>query len=94
MPVSFELSEASPNPFNNSTSIVMGVPTSSNVNVEVYDAMGAKVATLANNFYNAGRYELTWNAKSEQGTDLAAGVYFVKMTAGAFSTTQRLMLVK
>ena len=94
MPVAFELSEASPNPFKNSTSIIVGVPTSSNVTVGVYDAMGSKVATLANNFYTAGRYELTWNAKSDNGSDLASGVYFVKMTAGAFSTTQRLMLVK
>ncbi len=94
MPISFELSEVSPNPFSNSTSTIIGVPTASMVNVDVYDAMGVKVATLANNYYNSGRYELTWNAKSDNGADLSSGVYFVKMTAGAFSTTQRLMLVK
>ena len=94
MPVAFELSEARPNPFDNSTSVIVGVPTSANVNIEVYDAMGSKVSTLANRFYTSGRYELTWNSKSDNGADLTSGVYFVKMTAGAFSTTQRLMLVK
>ncbi|MBI3259726.1 MAG: T9SS type A sorting domain-containing protein [Ignavibacteriae bacterium] len=94
MPTSFELGESNPNPSSGQSNMIMSIPTASNVKVEVYDAMGNKVKTLVDGFLSAGKTEIKWDAKNDAGVNMVSGVYFVKMTSGAFSTAQRMMLVR
>ncbi len=61
----------------------------SDVRLEVYDILGRRVATLANGRYLAGKYAFTFNANG-----CASGVYFYKLTAGTYSATKKMMLVK
>ena len=42
----------------------------------------------------AGAHQLKWNAIQEKGNMVVAGIYFVKMNAGAFSKTQKLIFIK
>lgn len=94
MPTAFELGESNPNPSTGFSRMALNIPTASRVKVEVYDAMGNKVKTLVDGFFEAGKSEVNWDAKNEAGVNMASGVYFVKMTSGSFSTAQRMMLVR
>ena len=57
--------------------------------MEVYDAIGATVATLVDEPLAAGRYTTTWEVAG-----LASGVYVVRMRAGDFVQTRKMILLK
>ena len=87
--VSFELSEAYPNPFNPTTSVVLSIPEASYVSVKVYNLVGQEVATLANGMMEANTYTLTWDASS-----MSSGVYLVRAEGAGQIATQKVMLIK
>jgi hypothetical protein len=89
IPDNFGLASAYPNPFNPTTSISFQLPYESNVVLNIYDVNGRKIRQLANNYYNPGYHSVVWDA-----SDISSGVYFVKMNAGSFSASQKLMLIK
>ena len=80
---------AYPNPFNPTTTISFTIPTYSDVSISVYSLQGRELVTLANGSYDAGYHSVIWNADN-----YSSGVYLVKMIAGSYVNTQRLMLVK
>lgn len=57
--------------------------------LKVYDALGKIVSTLVNEKQNTGTYEVEFD-----GNDLASGVYYYKLSAGNFSQTKRMLLLK
>jgi len=59
------------------------------MNVEVYNLLGQPIATLVSGYMDAGTYDLTWDA-----SNASSGMYFVKVQAGGFTKTQKLMLIK
>jgi len=89
LPSEFALLSNYPNPFNASTVIEYQLPTSSSVKLEVYNLLGSKVATLVNGEQEAGYKSVTWGA-----SEVSSGVYFYKLTAGDYTETRRMMLVK
>jgi uncharacterized delta-60 repeat protein len=99
VPDRFFLSQNYPNPFNPSTKIKFsiplsrGVPTSSgrgvSVKLTIYDLLGHEVATLVNEQLHPGTYEV-----SGDGTNYPSGVYFYKLSAGGFSVTKKMVLLK
>ena len=94
LPEEFALNTNYPNPFNPTTTISFDVPEASDVRLEVYDMMGRRVATLLNGQLNAGRYEASWNARTDAGTPVASGVYLYRMQAGSFEAVRRMVLMK
>lgn len=90
----FALAPISPNPTNGASTVKFNVPSTSKVAVEVFDNLGNKVATLANGVYGVGQHTIEWNGQNGNGMDLISGAYTVKMTAGAFSTVQRVVIVR
>jgi len=89
VPVNFELSQNYPNPFNPTTKIEYQLPNEGNVNISVFDNAGKEVASLVNEFKSAGYYTINFNAAS-----LSSGVYFYSISAGNFTATKRMMLIK
>jgi len=89
LPSEFALLSNYPNPFNASTLISYQLPTGSHLKLEVYNISGQKVATLVNGEQQAGYRSVVWDA-----SETSSGVYFYKLTAGHFSETKRMMLVK
>ena len=89
VPTEFALQDAYPNPFNPTTTIGYAVPKTSDVKVIVYDMLGRQAAVLVNNSVEAGNYTINWNA-----SDLSSGMYLIRMTAGDYTSTQKVMLVK
>jgi hypothetical protein len=89
VPVSFELSQNYPNPFNPRTGIRYQVPGASDVKITVYDMLGREVSVLVNERKLPGNYEASFD-----GSGLASGVYYYRLTAGSFVQTRAMMLVK
>lgn len=89
LPTEFALSSNRPNPFNASTVIEYQLPQASEVTLEVYNLLGAKVATLVNEAEEAGCKSVTWDA-----SEVASGLYFYKLSAGDYIETKRMMLLK
>jgi hypothetical protein len=89
LPESFGLSQNYPNPFNPTTTIDYTVPRGTNVRLVVYNALGQKVATLVDGHRNAGSYAAEFSAAK-----VASGVYFYTLTAGEFTSTKKMVLMK
>lgn len=94
LPTAFELKNAYPNPFNPTTTVPFALPEDSHVNLSVYNVLGQRVVTLVDKEFTAGYHSVLWNGKNDQGTLLGSGVYFVKMEAGKYLNTQKIVLMK
>lgn len=88
---SFKLEQNYPNPFNPTTTIRYELPTASDVKLDVFDALGRKVATLVNGRKSAGSYAVTFDASRYA---LASGTYFYRLQAGNAVETKKMLLVK
>ena len=89
LPKEFTLSPAYPNQFNPVTTLSFALSVTSNVILEVYDINGRLINELIKCNMDAGYHSVVWNADS-----YSSGVYFVKLHAGDYVKTQKLMLVK
>jgi hypothetical protein len=89
LPSEFGLLQNHPNPFNSKTVIRYQLPVKSNVKLEVYNLLGQKVAILADGEEKPGYKSVVWDC-----TEVASGMYFYKLSAGDFTETRRMMLVK
>lgn len=89
----FVLEQNYPNPFNPTTNIPYQLKERSKVTLEVYNALGQKVATLVDAVQERGNYAPTFNAAT-----LASGMYFYRLRAQGssqtFVQTKKMMLVK
>ncbi len=84
-----KLEQNYPNPFNPSTKISWHSPISSWQTLKIYDLLGNEVATLVNEYREAGTYEIEFNAAG-----LSSGVYFYKLVIGNFTATRKLILMR
>jgi len=97
IPNAFSLEQNYPNPFNPSTKIRFTIPSviasaakqSQFVSLKVYDVLGNEVTTLVNEDKPAGNYEVNFDARG-----LTSGIYFYKLSAGSFSQTKKMLLIK
>ena len=71
------------------TTLSFAIPVDSEVSLSVYNLQGREVVALINGNIDSGYHSVVWNAKNH-----SSGVYFVKMVAGEYISTQKLMLVK
>ncbi|MDP6775675.1 MAG: FlgD immunoglobulin-like domain containing protein, partial [Candidatus Latescibacteria bacterium] len=85
---------AYPNPFNPSTTISYDLPEAQMVSIVIYDALGQEVRRLVNAQTAAGRYQVQWDARDNQGRSVGSGVYIAQVEAGSFSTSQKMLLLK
>jgi hypothetical protein len=89
IPTKYSLSQNFPNPFNPVTKIRYQIPVSGFVTLKVYDMLGNEVSSLVNEEKSAGEYTVSFD-----GSRLASGVYFYKLTQGSFTDTKKLILMK
>lgn len=89
VPDKYELEQNYPNPFNPVTVIKFRVQSKDRVRLAVFDMIGREVAVLADAELQPGTYTSVFD-----GSEISSGVYFYKLTAGDFSDTKRMMLVK
>jgi hypothetical protein len=89
VPGNFSLRQNYPNPFNPITSIKIELPEDEYISVKIYDVTGSQVKTIIDGFTPKGAIISTFD-----GTNFASGIYFCKMTAGDFTSSIKLVLLK
>ncbi|MBC8213198.1 MAG: T9SS type A sorting domain-containing protein [Candidatus Marinimicrobia bacterium] len=89
LPTEFGLLQNYPNPFNPSTVIGYQLKVNSDVRIDIFNINGQLVEELVQGELEAGYHSVVWNADN-----FASGVYFVKLQAGAFIQTHKLVLMK
>ena len=88
-----------PNPFNPETWIPYQLSKAADVTVTIYASDGNVVRTLALGYRDAGTYKnrsqaAYWDGRNETGESVASGVYFYTLTAGDFSATRKMLILK
>jgi len=83
------LGEPKPNPFNATIDIPFDVSEEQIVHIAIYDISGKLIDVLADKEYEVGRHHLVWD-----GSSMNSGTYFVKMTAGDYTNTKQIVLIK
>ena len=94
VPDVYALGQNYPNPFNPSTQVRYALPEQSQVVLTVYDMLGRKVRTLVNGVQDAGYRSVMWNATSDQGTPVSAGMYIYTIRANEFYQVKKMILLK
>jgi hypothetical protein len=95
IPKDFELSQNFPNPFNPSTTIPYALPQAEKVTLVIYNVLGQKVTTLADKLpREAGYHAVIWDGRNDGGVKVASGVYFLRMQAGKFVKTRKMLLIE
>lgn len=89
LPRTITLYQNYPNPFNLETVISFELPIAGPVTLDIYDLLGRKVSTLVNTDLTSGSHEIKWHADN-----LASGMYFYRLQAGAINVTKKLTLLK
>jgi hypothetical protein len=84
-----------PNPFRDGMRMAYVVGTSgAPVSIRVYDVAGRLVRTLVDGFEPAGRHLATWDGRSEQGSRMTNGVYFVHVRIGSEARQTRVTFLQ
>ena len=89
IPKDFTLEQNYPNPFNPVTTIQFALPKSSPVKLGIYDITGREVAVLVNGSLPAGYHSVQWDARN-----VSSGMYIYRITAGSFTQTKRMTIIK
>ncbi len=89
IPTSYGLHQNYPNPFNPATTIRFDITDDSHVSLKIFDMVGREVCSIVDDNRKAGSYEV-----SVDGAKLASGVYVYKITAGAFTESRKMVLLK
>jgi parallel beta-helix repeat protein len=88
-PFNFFLFKNFPNPFNPITTISYQLSAFSQISLAIFDLQGRLVTQLISGYREAGLHEVIWNAEG-----LPSGVYFVRLEADGFASTQKALLMR
>ena len=88
-----------PNPFNPETWIPYQLAKPAEVTLTIYGANGAIVRTLALGHQAAGIYQSRsraahWDGRNSVGESVASSIYFYTLTAGDFTATRKMLILK
>jgi len=88
-PESFQLFQNYPNPFNPTTTITYELVHRENVELNIYNLLGQKIATLVKGVQSAGRFKISWNASG-----FTSGVYIYRLKTQTQSINRKMLLLK
>lgn len=94
LPKVYGLEQNAPNPFNAETLIRFSLPEGGQVNLDVYNVLGQKVATLASDYLDAGTYTINWDATGDNGQITPSGVYFYRLKTADAILCKKMLLLK
>jgi hypothetical protein len=93
-PITYNLYNAYPNPFNPTTTLHYELPLEALVSLSIYDLMGHNIKSLINNKQPAGYHSIKWNATNNLGEPVSAGMYIYMIQAGEFRQVKKMVLLK
>ncbi|MBA4320914.1 MAG: hypothetical protein C0412_21195 [Flavobacterium sp.] len=85
----FWLDQNYPNPFNSSTVIRFGIKRDEHVTITLFSLIGKEISVLMDNDLSKGNYNINLD-----DLNLSSGIYFYKMSAGNWSATKKLLILK
>ncbi|VAX17725.1 hypothetical protein MNBD_IGNAVI01-2988 [hydrothermal vent metagenome] len=88
-PQSFQLYQNYPNPFNPATTIKFSLQNAGKVELNIYNVLGQKIATLLSKSLNAGTYQVNFNA-----SNLPSGIYFYELSSKNRKFVKKMSLMK
>ncbi len=94
LPTAFNLYNNYPNPFNPTTQIRYDLPEDARVSITIYDLMGRSIKSLVHSNQTAGYRSVRWDATSDMGEGVSAGMYIYTIQAGEFRQTKKMVLLK
>lgn len=83
-----------PNPFHTASRVEISIPVRESVNLSVHDMAGRLVRQMADGTLEAGPHHYSWDASDEKGRPVPAGIYIVRMQAGATVSVKKLIREK
>ena len=88
-----------PNPFNPETWIPYHLAKDADVTLTIYDTKGAVVRQFDLGYQLAGDYTdrikaAYWDGRNESGEQIASGIYFYSLSAGSYSATRKMLILK
>lgn len=89
IPGKFSLSQNYPNPFNPVTKIEFEVPVTGEIRMEVFDMSGRLISVIYDKLAEAGYHSVKFD-----GSAVASGVYFYRLTAGSTVLSRKMILLK
>lgn len=94
LPDAYALAQNYPNPFNPGTWLSFSLPHRSEVTLVVHDILGREVTVLFRGQFEAGTHTVKWDGTDAGGRPVASGTYFYRLTAGAYTETRKMILVR
>ena len=89
----FVLGANYPNPFNPSTIIPYELAATSQVRLDVFNALGQRIVKLVDGAQGAGAYSAQWDGTDEAGRAVGAGIYIYRLTVDGAQQTGRMVLI-
>jgi endo-1,4-beta-xylanase len=94
VPLEFNLEQNYPNPFNPTTSIRYNLGKADQVQLIIYNVLGAQVRRLVNAYEQSGQHTVIWDARDEQKNPVASGVYFYRLVTSERTLQRKMLLVR
>ncbi len=95
IPMTYELNQNFPNPFNPATTIRYGLPQAERVTLKIYNLLGEEVVTLMNDeLQDTGYHVAIWDGRNKLGEVVGSGVYIYRFRAASFTSIKKMALVK
>ncbi|MFN0149446.1 MAG: M6 family metalloprotease domain-containing protein [bacterium] len=85
---------AAPNPFQSSTAIAFNLPRAGDLELEIFNAQGERVRTLARGHQPAGDHRFEWDGLDDGRRPVASGIYFYGIVAPGVSETRKIVLAR
>jgi len=87
--IAFILYQNQPNPFNTKTTIRFTIPQTENIKLSIFNFLGEEIKTLVSRKHMPGTYSYDWKP-----VGLPEGLYYVRMEAGSYSDTRKMVLTR
>ena len=91
---SYKVYQNFPNPFNPTTIISYKLPKDSHIQITIYDMNGRIVKNLLNKHQNAGLNSIKWDATSDQGKQVSAGMYIYSIETPDIKQSKKMLFIK
>ena len=88
------LSSIHPNPFNPQTTVEFALSSPQHVRIMIYDVRGSLVHRLVDQSLGSGEHRAVWNGIDDAGRPASSGIYFVRMIAGSYEQTRKIVMLK